>query len=95
MRRETIVIFATIRMKRPNPSFLSALAAAVLVTGCAGDKDRYPSLAIRDVERTAGQFTPTEPEELTPIRPVASAGDIAPSSRTEDSFKRVPGLPTS
>lgn len=76
-------------MKRPNPSFLSALAAAVLVTGCAGDKDRYPSLAIRDVERTAGQFTPTEPEELTPIRPVASAGDIAALlARAEQSHGR-------
>ncbi|AWW74225.1 hypothetical protein CD351_07255 [Erythrobacter sp. KY5] len=31
------------------------------LAGCAGDSGRYPSLAIRDAERTTGQFTPAQP----------------------------------
>ncbi|WP_133365478.1 hypothetical protein [Qipengyuania sediminis] len=36
---------------------LSALTA-VLVSGCAANADRYPSLAVRDVERAQGRFEP-------------------------------------
>ncbi len=35
---------------------LYALIGALLTTGCAVDPDRYPSLAIRDIERTTGKF---------------------------------------
>ena len=43
------------------------LCAAILLAGCAGSGDKYPSLAIRDVERAgyfdAGPATPPEPRQ--------------------------------
>lgn len=41
-------------------------AGALALGGCAGNADRYPSLAIRDAERAAGTFTPAEPTEPAP-----------------------------
>ncbi|QFT77273.1 hypothetical protein [Erythrobacter sp. THAF29] len=63
-------------MKPLNATRIAPLLACALVAACAGASDKYPSLAIRDLERAQGDFTPVEPEP-EPIRPVASAGDIA------------------
>lgn len=46
----------------------ASLSLSVILSGCAGSSDRYPSLAIRDVERIQGQFEPmqTDAELLRP-----------------------------
>ena len=49
---------------------------AVLLTGCAADTDRYPSLAIRDFERVQGTFEVADQEEFDPPAP-ASANKLA------------------
>ena len=38
--------------------------AALLVAGCAASSDRYPSLAVRDVERAEGTFDPVPGPQL-------------------------------
>ena len=57
------------------PACLLAACATVILSGCAGSSDRYPSLAIRDAERQAGVVTPAPAPD--PVAPVASAEDIA------------------
>ena len=52
-----------------------ATLCALLLAGCAGASDAYPSLAIRDAERVSGKFTPVEPDS-PPTPPVASDQDI-------------------
>ncbi|GMN02722.1 hypothetical protein [Erythrobacter sp. MTPC3] len=64
-------------MKRLTPAISLPVAVIVTLSGCAGDTGRYPSLAIRDVERASGQFTPTSAETQSPIRPVASAAQLS------------------
>jgi hypothetical protein len=46
-----------------------ALAALFCLAGCATPGDKYPSLAIRDVERAQGQFepTPATPLDVPPV----------------------------
>lgn len=48
-----------------------ALASLSYLAACATPGDRYPSLAIRDVERAQGQFepTPATPLEVPPVAP--------------------------
>ncbi|MBD2842289.1 hypothetical protein [Erythrobacter rubeus] len=76
-------------MRKPCPSLLAVALAAFAVTGCAGDPSRYPSLAVRDVERAMGQFSPTAAEDPEPIRPVASSADIgALTARAQQSHDR-------
>lgn len=59
---------------------LSAVALlSALLPGCAGDSGRYPSLAMRDVERVNGQFDPAsrvEPVELA-IRAIVPSSSIS------------------
>ncbi|MBV7259558.1 hypothetical protein [Erythrobacter crassostreae] len=55
---------------------LIAASAATFLSACAGSSDKYPSLAIRDFERTQGQFTPLQAEEPAPIRAVATSQDL-------------------
>lgn len=59
---------------KSNPPLLSL--AVLLLSGCAGSSDRYPSLAIRDAERVAGQFMPIAPDQ-PPVPPVVSAQGLA------------------
>ena len=48
-------------MTRCKPFNTAALLVApALLAGCAADTDRYPSLAIRDVERVSGTFEVAE-----------------------------------
>ncbi len=54
---------------------LLPILSCVLIAGCAGSGDKYPSLATRDAERIAGEFRPTQPP-APPPQPVASAGEI-------------------
>jgi len=48
------------------------LAMGALLCACASSSDRYPSLAIRDVERASGTFYPVAPQ---PIEPAAISPD--------------------
>lgn len=45
-------------------SLLSLLTLHVLLGGCASAEGRYPSLAIRDIERAQGQFEAGEPKRI-------------------------------
>ena len=55
----------------------ATLTIALLLAGCAASADRYPSLAIRDVERAYGTFDPVTPasEPLTPAPPPAGEAE--------------------
>lgn len=64
-------------MKSLSPAILPPLAMIVTLSACAGGSDRYPSLAIRDVERASGQFTPASAQVQSPIRPVASVAELS------------------
>lgn len=57
---------------------LTALAIALALTACATPSDeKYPSLAIRDVERAQGQFEPTPPAPLdVPEVPISGSGPL-------------------
>ena len=76
-----------------NSATLSAVALlCALLPACAGDSARYPSLAIRDVERFQGQYQPAsmvEPAEL-PIRSLAPDASvdalIAQATASHDTF---------
>lgn len=59
------------------PLVLAASALSLALAACAGSSDRYPSLAIREVERVEGTFRPVtpEPEFLAPAQ--APAGQKA------------------
>lgn len=62
--------------------------ATLLLAGCAGSSDAYPSLAIRDAERVTGSFTPSEPESPPPP-PVASDEDVgAIADRARETHSR-------
>lgn len=62
-------------MHKPMQTLAVVPLAALLLAGCAGSSDKYPSLAIRDAERVSGSFTPSEPE-APPVPPVASDQDL-------------------
>ncbi len=51
-------------MKQTLRPFALSSLAAVLLAGCAGSSDQYPSLAVRDAERAVGQFTPASSAEV-------------------------------
>lgn len=57
-------------------SVMPLLALSVALGGCASGSDRYPSLAIRDVERVSGSFDVSESEDTAPA-PTLSADDLA------------------
>lgn len=71
--RETLVLRACHAMgagmvePRQIPR-LTALLLPLLMAGCASSSDRYPSLAVREVERVSGTFTPVDsgPQVLSP-----------------------------
>lgn len=48
---------------------------AILLTACAGQKETYPSLAIRDVERVEGSFQP-ETASLEPVAESPPSADL-------------------
>lgn len=50
---------------------------ACLLGACAGDPDRYPSLAVRDAERITGTFNPAERPAPEPVAPVTDASTLA------------------
>lgn len=52
------------------------LCVALLLAACAGDPDRYPSLAMRDFERVQGQFAAPPAEAPQPVAPVATEAEI-------------------
>lgn len=69
------MITANADMPTPLRTLPIATLAAVLLAGCAGSSDAYPSLAIREAERVSGEFTPATPD--TSPAPVASGEDIS------------------
>lgn len=64
------------RMSLPRAACLLPAAAALLLGGCAKDRDLYPSLSIRDEERVSGVFEPVEAE---PYVPPAQSGEVLDS----------------
>lgn len=55
-----------------------ALAAMPFLAACASTGERYPSLAIRDVERAQGQFEPAPASPLdVPRVPTGATGPLA------------------
>jgi hypothetical protein len=72
------MITAKAMKNSPASAILIVLPAFGLLTACAGDTGRYPSLAIRDAERVQGQYTPASSDTpAAPIQPVAASTDIA------------------
>ena len=59
-----------------NRLLIASCSILIALSGCAADNGRYPSLAIRDYERTSGQFTPA-PVEITPTQPVVTSGELS------------------
>jgi len=57
---------------------LLILAALPALAGCATSGDRYPSLAIRDVERAEGQFEPVPSTPLAVPEVAIPAGGSLP-----------------
>lgn len=55
--------------------------AGVVLAGCAAEKGKYPSLAVRDAERVTGQLTPTQPDDppAVPTRPANESERIGDS----------------
>lgn len=65
---------ATVMQFARTPFLLAALSGA-MVSGCVGSGDKYPSLAMRDVERADYASSQARPAE--PVPPVISDSDIA------------------
>ena len=63
-----------------DQSIVCAGFAALLLAGCAGASDAYPSLAVRDAERAAGGASPASPAPL-PAAAVASDEEIGSIAR--------------
>jgi len=63
---------------KPNFSIGVILAAGILLSGCAGAGDRYPSLAQRDAERVYGTLNvaPHADAETTAAEPIAPDPDF-------------------
>ena len=55
-------------------SLVASLVVSALLAGCAANSDRYPSLAIRDIERVSGTFE-VDPQIATPP-PTLPASDL-------------------
>ncbi|MGB3807138.1 MAG: hypothetical protein WA936_08060 [Erythrobacter sp.] len=62
--------------RSPASIVLALLAAAATLSGCAGDSDRYPSLAIRDAERDTGEIAPVPQPEVEPVVSTAALAEI-------------------
>lgn len=79
------------REKWRNPLAFGLLAA--VLSGCAGDKGDYPSLALRAFER--GEAVPVPASPPPPIRPPSSSGQladlIADASAAEKAFLAAEG----
>ena len=52
-------------------AILLSITAATALAGCAGQRDLYPSLSIRDAERVSGTFKPVEPDAFVSPPPSA------------------------
>lgn len=72
-------------MKRIIHAYPILVAAPLVLAGCAGSGDRYPSLAVRDVERNPAQVTPAPPVEPVTL-PIRS---LAPSTSVDALVKMV------
>lgn len=72
-------------MRQATSSIL--LCSAMLLVGCVGSGDKYPSLAVRDAERVTGAFNPA-PTEAEPIQidPALLAGLPAIEARAQRSY---------
>lgn len=70
-----MITAAAMKTNAPR-TFVALCLTALLLSACAGSDKTYPSLAIRDAERVAGQFEPVAPAD-PPVPPVASAQEVA------------------
>ncbi len=76
------------------PRSLLVVALLPWIAGCATTADRYPSLAIRDVERAEGQFepapsTPLDVPEVTPLAGAPLADRLAALGADADAHHRA------
>ena len=62
---------------RASITVVPPMLAALLLAGCAGNSERYPSLAVRDAERISGTLTPAPAPEApaTPVQTVEQIDD--------------------
>lgn len=63
--------------------------AAMAVLGCAGSDDRYPSLAVRDSERSGGQLSPavaTDPAAIVAVSPASISAALEAASQGNAQF---------
>ena len=56
--------------------------SAAILSACAGDNNKYPSLAIRDAERQTGQFTPVARPPVAPIVSTQTLSQIVAEARS-------------
>lgn len=71
-------------------TFCALALLTPLIAGCAGDSGRYPSLAVRDVERVNGEFesgSPVQPVELQipPLVPSTSIESLVEQANAANS----------
>ena len=66
---------------------LASVCSALLLVGCVGSGEKYPSLAVRDAERVTGTFDPvSEPDEQPVTDPALLAGIPAIEARAQTAF---------
>ncbi|EAQ29528.1 hypothetical protein NAP1_02110 [Erythrobacter sp. NAP1] len=76
-------------MKSYSCKFVLTGTAVLTLAACAGDSDRYPSLAIRDAERASGQFTPVQtpaPAAITPADRASIGAALEQARSTHEQF---------
>ena len=84
--RLIVMLFRTSVMKQATLNLIAIGFGSLLIAACAGDKSQYPSLAIRDVERSGGVIDtgpPVEPVPLniTAIIPESSIAQLVEQAR--------------
>ena len=70
-------------MSLGKSSVLLLLGLPVALAGCAGDRELYPSLSVREEERVTGVFDPVEAEEYVPAPPRPATLDRLAQLRAE------------
>ena len=75
-------------MTHEHRIFVGIVLPALMLAGCVGSGEQYPSLAIRDVERN-----PVQSEPAPPIEPVAlTLRSLAPSRSVDDFVEQASAL---
>lgn len=75
-------------MRSLNPAICAALCLGVVLSGCASAEGRYPSLAVRDAERTQGTLRPTPASESSAVAAINPEQLLAPATRAKESHSK-------